>query len=108
MERSEFRVLIKRYFLCGKTLSETKDKLDVVYFVLSAERRILMQDRVAPRFLVLSRPKSRLARAFKYVPHVIRTIFFVRCIPKVSKSVKFYRTSVGKSTFRTQNDTRQG
>ena len=27
----------------------------------------------------------RLARALKYVPHVIRTIFFFRCIPKVSR-----------------------
>ena len=31
MERSEFRVLIKHYFLRGKTLSETKTKLDKYY-----------------------------------------------------------------------------
>ena len=28
---------------------------------------------------------TRAIRAVKYVPHVIRTIFFVRCIPKVSR-----------------------
>ena len=31
MEKSEFRVLIKRYFLRGKTLSETMAKLDKYY-----------------------------------------------------------------------------
>ena len=29
--------------------------------------------------------ESRLARVLKYVPHLIRTIFFVRYIPKVSQ-----------------------
>ena len=50
--------------------------------------------------------------------YMIRTIFFVRYIPKVSRidvvlraqswfsaHLKFYRTNPGKSTFRTQNDT---
>ena len=31
MEKSEFRVLIKHYFLRGKTISETKSKLDKYY-----------------------------------------------------------------------------
>ena len=31
MENNEFRVLIKHYFLRGKTLSETKAKLDKYY-----------------------------------------------------------------------------
>ena len=31
MEKSEFRVLIKHYFLCGKTLSETKSKFNKYY-----------------------------------------------------------------------------
>ena len=31
MEKSEFRMLIKHYFLRGKTLSETKAKLDKYY-----------------------------------------------------------------------------
>ena len=31
MEKSEFRVLTKHYFLCGKRLSETKAKLDKYY-----------------------------------------------------------------------------
>ena len=31
MEKSEFRVLIKHYFLRGKPLSETKAKLDNYY-----------------------------------------------------------------------------
>ena len=60
----------------------------------------------------------RFALALKYIPHVIRTIFFVRCISKVSRvyvvlhaesvfstHLKFYRTRAKKSTFRTQNDT---
>ena len=32
LEKSEFRVLIKHYFFRGKTLSETKAKLDKYYF----------------------------------------------------------------------------
>ena len=38
--------------------------------------------------------ESRLARAVKYAPHVIRTIFFVRCIAKISRvSVVLYAES---------------
>ena len=61
---------------------------------------------------------SRAVRALKYIPHLIRTIFFVRCIPKVSRvglvlrveirfsaHLKFYRTGAGKETFHTRNDT---
>ena len=62
----------------------------IVYFVSSVE----------------SACESRLTLALKYVPHVIGTIFFVRCIPKVSRvgvvyhakswfsaHLKLYRTS---------------
>ena len=45
--------------------------LKIVYFVSSAERRTLSQD--------------FNARALKYIPNVIRTIFFVRCIATVSR-----------------------
>ena len=61
---------------------------------------------------------ARASCALKYVSFVILTIYFVRCIPKVSQAgvvlraessfsvhLKFHRTSPGKSTFRTQNDT---
>ena len=48
-------------------------------------------------------PSSRLALALKYVPHVIRAIFFVRCIPKVNllgvflrAESLFFRTSAEK------------
>ena len=40
----------------------------------------------------------RLALALKYVPHVIRTIFFIHCIPKVSQSR--CRFACGKLIFR--------
>ena len=49
MEKSEFRMLIKQYFLHGKNLSETKANLDIAYFVSSAERRILTRERFAKR-----------------------------------------------------------
>ena len=83
-------------YSCTRTLFLWK----IVYFVSSAEKRILTQER------------DSLARALRYVPHVIRTIFFVRCIPKVRwvgvilrVESWFSRTSVGKSTFRKQNET---
>ena len=50
-----------------------------------------------------SRHELRFARALKYVPHMIQTIYFVRYIPKVSRVGVVLRA--GKSTFRTQNDT---
>ena len=50
-----------------------------------------MQERIATRAEAL---------ALKYVPHVIRMIFFVRM-----RKVDFPHTSSGKLTFRTQNDT---
>ena len=38
IEKSEFRVLIKHYFLRGKTLSETKAKLDKYFISKRAEK----------------------------------------------------------------------
>ena len=52
---------------------------------------------------VSPRSSSRIVSAVRYVPHVIRTIFFVPCIPIVCRVGVIF--SGGKSTFRTQNDT---
>ena len=71
MEKSEFRVLIKHYFL-----------RKIVFFVSSAERRILTQERVTMRAEV---PRVVSAQVVKYVPQVTRTIFYFRCIPIVSR-----------------------
>ena len=59
----------------------------IAHFESSAKSCILTQERVATRAEVpcVSRPESRLAPALKYVPQVIQTIFFVRCIPKFSR-----------------------
>ena len=63
----------------------TADK--IVYFVSSADRRILIQERVAKRAEVprVTSALFGLTSAVKYVPHVKRTIFFDCCIPKISR-----------------------
>ena len=53
MEKSEFGVLIKHYFLHGKILSETKAKLDEYYSDSAPSRRMEWFRSGLPNFVVV-------------------------------------------------------
>ena len=98
----ENQLSARKTVLTRLTFGKQRTK-NIVRIRSSRVERILRRERVAtrfgePRFLVLSRLESRHARALKYVPHVIGTIFFVRCIPKVSRASAVLRAESWFST----------